>query len=375
MAGAGGQAEAGTQAKALLTAIDVMGKVKSVEDGATSMLAYLARKRKEGPITWAALRDDPSFWIECTKVAQAIAGAVAMGIETKEGAAATVKKVLETATPYLKAGEIGAKVAQDRRDPQPPDDAAAAEGGRGGPRSSASSSPRRSTCSATRRPRRTPPRREGREGGGRGARERPARPRRRRRGGAAARPRRDPLDFDIDVVEPAAAAAGAAAPAPARRARPAPRAQVGGDAGGAALVARRADRGHRRRVPRAAEPAARAGADLRDRAGAAEGRARRAAPGARGQREPGAAARGVRHARGQPGEVRARSPRSTASRSTSARPTSTRRTCSSRAPCPKIEDLKVKTISQRGPLHRRQRRRTWARSASSCPSRPPGPRG
>ena len=66
----------------------------------------------------------------------------------KEGAAATVKKVLETATPYLKAGEIGAKVAPDRRDPQSPDDASAAEGaeaGQGRRRLIATAS----TCSAT----------------------------------------------------------------------------------------------------------------------------------------------------------------------------------------------------------------------------------
>ena len=112
MAGAGGQAQAGTQAKALLTGIDVLGKVKSVEDSATSMLTYLAKKRKAAPLTWAALRDDPVFWIECTKLAQAVATAVAMGIDSKEGAAATVKKVLETANPYLKGGEIGAKVAR-----------------------------------------------------------------------------------------------------------------------------------------------------------------------------------------------------------------------------------------------------------------------
>ena len=208
MAGAGGQAQAGSQAKALLTGIDVLGKIKSVEDGATSMLAYLARKKKEGPITWAALRDDPTFWIECTKVAQAIAGAIAMGIETKDGAAATVKKVLETATPYLKAGEIGAKVArivEILNDEKLPPEKKEAEAGQvvgelvatafdllGNKAVEADTARAKAAADAA--------------AGGSAPAPAPE-------AGQAA-PERDPLDFDIDVVEPAAAATAAAAAPP-----------------------------------------------------------------------------------------------------------------------------------------------------------------
>ena len=109
MMGAGGGS---SQAKALLTGIDVLGKVKSVEDQCTSMAAYLERKAKPGPITWAALRDDAEFWVECTKLATAIASAVALGVTSEKGAAGTVKKILDTVAPYLKAGEAAAKVAQ-----------------------------------------------------------------------------------------------------------------------------------------------------------------------------------------------------------------------------------------------------------------------
>jgi hypothetical protein len=111
MMGAGGPG-ASAQAKALLTGIDILGKVKSVEDQCTSMASYLDRKRKQGPITWAALRDDAEFWVECTKLATAIASAVALGVTSEKGAAGTVKKVLDTVAPYLKAGEATAKVAQ-----------------------------------------------------------------------------------------------------------------------------------------------------------------------------------------------------------------------------------------------------------------------
>jgi hypothetical protein len=111
MLGAGGAGASG-QTKALLTGIDVAGKLKSVEDQCTSMADYLTRKGKQGPITWAALRDDAEFWVECTKLAGAIAGAVALGVTSEKGAAATVKKVLDTVAPYLKAGEAAAKVAQ-----------------------------------------------------------------------------------------------------------------------------------------------------------------------------------------------------------------------------------------------------------------------
>jgi hypothetical protein len=110
MLGAGGTGNA--QAKALLTGIDVLGKVKSVEDQCTSMASYLDRKRKQGPITWPALRDDAEFWVECTKLATAIASAVALGATSEKGAAATVKRILDTVAPYLKAGEAAAKVAQ-----------------------------------------------------------------------------------------------------------------------------------------------------------------------------------------------------------------------------------------------------------------------
>jgi len=109
--GAGGAGASG-QAKALLAGIDILGKVKSVEDQATSMASYLDRKRKQGPITWAALRDDAEFWVECTKLATSIASAVALGVTSEKGAAGTVKKILDTVAPYLKAGEATAKVAQ-----------------------------------------------------------------------------------------------------------------------------------------------------------------------------------------------------------------------------------------------------------------------
>jgi hypothetical protein len=109
MLGAGGGS---SQAKALLTGIDLLGKVKSVEDQCTSMAAYLERKGKEGPITWPALRDDAEFWVECTKLAGAIASAVALGATSEKGAAATIKKALEGVAPYLRAAEITAKVAQ-----------------------------------------------------------------------------------------------------------------------------------------------------------------------------------------------------------------------------------------------------------------------
>jgi hypothetical protein len=111
MLGAGGAGASG-QTKALLTGIDVAGKLKSVEDQCTSMADYLTRKGKQGPINCAALRDDAEFWVECTKLAGAIAGAVALGATSEKGAAATVKKVLDTVAPYLKAGEAAAKVAQ-----------------------------------------------------------------------------------------------------------------------------------------------------------------------------------------------------------------------------------------------------------------------
>ena len=111
MMGAGGAGASG-QAKALLTGIDILGKVKSVEDQCTSMASYLDRKRKQGPITWAALRDDAEFWVECTKLATSIASAVALGVTSEKGAAGTVKKILDTVAPYLKAGEATAKVAQ-----------------------------------------------------------------------------------------------------------------------------------------------------------------------------------------------------------------------------------------------------------------------
>lgn len=132
MAGAGGQAQAGSQAKALLTALDVLGKIKSVEDTATSMLVYLEAKRKQGPITWDALRDDPLFWLECTKLASAIASAVALGVTDEAGASSTLKKVLETASPYLKGGQIAAKVArivQILNDPSKPPEAKEREAG------------------------------------------------------------------------------------------------------------------------------------------------------------------------------------------------------------------------------------------------------
>jgi hypothetical protein len=111
MLGAGGAGASG-QTKALLTGIDIAGKLKSVEDQCTSMADFLTRKGKQGPITWAGLRDDAEFWVECTKLAGAIAGAVALGATSEKGAAATVKKVLDTVAPYLKAGEAAAKVAQ-----------------------------------------------------------------------------------------------------------------------------------------------------------------------------------------------------------------------------------------------------------------------
>jgi hypothetical protein len=111
MMGAGG-AGSSAQAKALLTGIDILGKVKSVEDQCTSMASYLERKAKEGPITWARLSGDAEFWVECTKLATAIASAVALGATSEKGAAATVKKVLDAVAPYLKAGEAVAKVAQ-----------------------------------------------------------------------------------------------------------------------------------------------------------------------------------------------------------------------------------------------------------------------
>ena len=111
MMGAGGAGASG-QAKALLAGIDILGKVKSVEDQCTSMASYLDRKRKQGPITWAALRDDAEFWVECTKLATSIASAVALGVTSEKGAAGTVKKILDTVAPYLKAGEATAKVAQ-----------------------------------------------------------------------------------------------------------------------------------------------------------------------------------------------------------------------------------------------------------------------
>jgi hypothetical protein len=211
MAGAGGQAQAGSQAKALLTGIDVLGKVKSIEDGATSMLAYLARKKKEGPITWAALRDDPAFWIECTKVAQAIAGAVAMGIETKEGAAATVKKVLETATPYLKAGEIGAKVArivEILNDPKLSPDKKEAEAGQVVGELVATAFDLLGNKAVETDTARA------------------------KAAADAAAPARDPLDFDIDVLEPAAAAASAAGPPSAAAAPPSAAPHVASSASG-----------------------------------------------------------------------------------------------------------------------------------------------
>ena len=77
------------------------------------MAAYLERKGKEGPITWPALRDDAEFWVECTKLAGCDRERGGAGRDEREGRRGRRSRRCSTGVaPYLKAGEIAAKVAQ-----------------------------------------------------------------------------------------------------------------------------------------------------------------------------------------------------------------------------------------------------------------------
>jgi hypothetical protein len=90
----------------------IAAKLKSVEEEATAMAAYLEQKQKAGPVTWEQLSADNDFWILASKLAAAIAGAVAAGVTNQEGAGQAVKKALELFASGMKLAEVTAKVGK-----------------------------------------------------------------------------------------------------------------------------------------------------------------------------------------------------------------------------------------------------------------------
>ncbi|MEM7341927.1 MAG: hypothetical protein AAF467_25005 [Actinomycetota bacterium] len=100
------------QGSRALMALDLAGKVKSVDAAVGDMAAYLIKKGAEGKLTWDELASDPRFWSLSAKLAGSVVGAVAGGVTSKEGAAKVLADGLGKAGLVLQGVDAAGQVGQ-----------------------------------------------------------------------------------------------------------------------------------------------------------------------------------------------------------------------------------------------------------------------